>query len=90
MIVEAFLPIFIFIIALASSLALIRAILGPTAPDRVVAVDAFISLTIATFVLLGAFYNQVIYLDVALIYSVFAFISTVAVSKYLEGRELHD
>lgn len=70
----------------ACLLCAIRAGLGPTAPDRVVAIDALVSLMVASLVLLGIFYRAPIYLDVALVYAFLAFLGTLAISKYLEGR----
>ena len=64
----------------------VRAVLGPTAPDRVVAIDAITTLMVASLVLLGIHYRASIYLDVALVYAFLAFLGTLAVSKYLEGR----
>lgn len=63
-----------------------RAVVGPTAPDRVVAIDAIVALMTTSLVLLGIYYNASIYLDVALVYAFLAFIGTLAIAKYLEGR----
>lgn len=68
----------------------IRAFLGPTAPDRVVAIDTLVTLMVASLVLLGVFYEAPIYLDVALVYAFLAFLGTLAISKYLEGRGIGD
>jgi multicomponent Na+:H+ antiporter subunit F len=67
-------------------LCAIRAALGPTAPDRVVAVDAIVTLMVASMVLLGVDYRASIYLDVALVYAFLSFLGTLAIAKYLEGR----
>lgn len=64
----------------------LRAALGPTAPDRVVAIDSLIALMIGALVLLGVYYRAPIYLDVALVYALVAFLGTLAIAKYLEGR----
>ena len=64
----------------------LRAALGPTAPDRVVAIDALIALMIGALVILGSYYRATIYLDVALVYAFLAFLGTLAIAKYLEGR----
>ncbi|MFQ6129964.1 MAG: monovalent cation/H+ antiporter complex subunit F [Candidatus Hadarchaeaceae archaeon] len=64
----------------------LRAALGPTAPDRVVAIDALVVLMVGVLVLLGVYYNKPIYLDVALVYAFLAFLGTLAIAKYLEGR----
>jgi len=70
----------------ACLLCALRAALGPTAPDRVVAIDALVALMISALVLLGVYYRAHIYLDVALVYAFLAFLGTLAIAKYLEGR----
>ncbi len=64
----------------------LRAALGPTAPDRVIAIDALVALMVGALVLLGVYYRASIYLDVALVYAFLAFLGTLAIAKYLEGR----
>jgi len=76
----------IIIIFGAVLICAVRAALGPTAPDRVVAVDAIGALMVTSMVLLGVYYQASIYLDVALVYAFLAFLGTLAISKYLEGR----
>jgi multicomponent Na+:H+ antiporter subunit F len=66
----------------------VRAVLGPTAPDRVVAIDAIVALMTASLVLLGIYYNASIYLDVALVYAFLSFLGTLAIAKYLEGKDV--
>lgn len=80
----------VFALILAVSLCLIRVVIGPTAPDRVVSIDTITSLVVSALVLLGVWYNQSIFLDVALVYAFLAFIGTIAISKYLEGREIKE
>lgn len=65
-------------------LCLIRALLGPTASDRLVAVDGMITITTALLVVLGLFLERRIYVDVALVYAVLAFVGVIAVARYLE------
>ncbi|PIV67875.1 MAG: cation:proton antiporter [Euryarchaeota archaeon CG01_land_8_20_14_3_00_38_12] len=66
-------------------LSLIRAVLGPTIPDRVVALDTINTLVVASMVALGAGYKEVIYIDVAIVYAILSFIATLYIAKYLEG-----
>lgn len=65
--------------------ALIRAVLGPTVPDRAVALDIINTLVIASMILLSAAYKSIIYVDVAIVYAILSFISTLYIAKYLEG-----
>lgn len=82
------LPVIIVALIGACLCCLLRAALGPTAPDRVVAIDALTSLMVACLVLLSVYWRAPIYLDIALVYAFLAFLGTVAISKYLEGRGL--
>lgn len=68
-------------------LALIRVFRGPTAPDRVVGVDTINTMVIVGMVAYGAAFQEVIYIDVAIVYALLSFISTLFIAKYLEGGE---
>jgi len=76
----------IIIIFGACIICALRAALGPTAPDRVIAIDALVALMVGALVLLSVYYRASIYLDVALVYVFIAFLGTLAIAKYLEGR----
>ena len=68
-------------------LALIRVFRGPTAPDRAVGVDTINTMVIVGMVAYGAAFQEVIYIDVAIVYALLSFISTLFIAKYLEGGE---
>ncbi len=74
-------------ILLCLIMALIRVIIGPTIPDRVVGVDTINTIVIVGMVIFGAAYEEVIYIDVAIVYALLSFISTLFIAKYLEGGE---
>jgi multicomponent Na+:H+ antiporter subunit F len=74
-------------LSLCVILALIRVMLGPTAPDRVVGVDTINTIVIVGMVAFGVAYQEVIYIDVAIVYALLSFISTLFIAKYLEGGE---
>ena len=69
------------------SLPIIRVIIGPTIPDRVVGVDTINTVVIVGMVIFGAAYEEVIYIDVAIVYALLSFISTLFIAKYLEGGD---
>jgi len=75
------------ILLLAVVMAVIRIILGPTAPDRVVGLDTINTIVIVSMVVFGAIYEQVIYIDVAIVYALLSYISTLYIAKYLQGGE---
>lgn len=79
----------IVLIALSLSIimAMIRVIKGPTAPDRVVGLDTINTIVIAAMVIFGVATGSVIYIDVAIVYALLSYISTLFIAKYLEGGE---
>jgi len=72
---------------LCSIMAIIRVIRGPTAPDRIVGLDTINTIVIVLMVVFGAAFNEVIYIDVAIVYALLSFISTLFIAKYLEGGD---
>ena len=72
---------------LCSIMAIIRVIRGPTAPDRIVGLDTINTIVIVLMVVFGAVFNEVIYIDVAIVYALLSFISTLFIAKYLEGGD---
>jgi multicomponent Na+:H+ antiporter subunit F len=68
-------------------MAIIRIIRGPTAPDRIVGLDTVNTIVVVGMVIFGAAYNEVIYIDVAIVYALLSYISTLFIAKYLEGGE---
>lgn len=81
----------VFIIAAAfygllAILLMYRVARGPHVVDRVVAGDSIDSISVVIIALFGAISNRAIYFDLALIVALLGFISTVVISRYLEGR----
>jgi multicomponent Na+:H+ antiporter subunit F len=68
-------------------MAIIRVIKGPTAPDRVVGLDTINTIVIVGMVIFGLAAGSIIYIDVAIVYALLSFISTLFIAKYLEGGE---
>ena len=69
-------------------MAIIRVIKGPTAPDRIVGLDTINTIIIVSMVIFGLAAGSVIYIDVAIIYALLSYISTLFIAKYLEGGEI--
>ncbi|KPU63266.1 monovalent cation/H+ antiporter subunit F [Thermococcus sp. EP1] len=72
-------------VILAGVITLVRVMLGPSVPDRVVGVDTLNTLIVAGMILLGAAYDRVIYIDIAIVYALLSYIGTLVVAKYLQG-----
>ncbi len=77
--------IFLGIVIIASILAAIRGVLGPTASDRIIALDNLTTITTAGLVLLGFLFQRYIYIDVSLIYGVLSFVGVLTLARYMEG-----
>ena len=72
---------------LCSIMAIIRVIRGPTAPDRLVGLDTINTIVVVLMVVFCASFNEFIYVDVAIVYALLSFISTLFIAKYLEGGD---
>ena len=79
--------IVLLLLSLAVILAVIRIVLGPTAPDRVVGLDTVNTIVIVAMVIFGAAFQEVIYIDVAIVYALLSFVSTLFIAKYLQGGD---
>ena len=80
--------IFLFAVAVFAGLILVtmvRLLLGPTVPDRVVALDTINTLTVASMIVLAVAYRQTIFVDVAIVYALLSFVGTLYIAKYVGG-----
>ncbi len=75
-----------FILVILIMLAAVRLWLGPTSADRALAVDTVNTLTVAVLILLGVGYQQIIFIDVAIVYALLSFVSTLFIAKYIGGE----
>lgn len=69
-------------------LALIRAFMGPSAHDRMLAANLFGTKTVLLIAVAGHALSWPGYLDVALLYAMINFIGTVAVMRFFEHRRI--
>lgn len=67
-------------------LTMVRLFIGPTAPDRVVALDAINTLTVAAMIVLGVYYQETTFVDVAIVYALLSFVGTLYIAKYIGGE----
>ncbi len=72
-------------LGMALLLGLLRLVLGPSSPDRIVAADTLSVITTAALAGLAAILQSPLYLDVALVYGVLAFVGVVAIARAIEG-----
>lgn len=77
------LPVAVFL-AICIIIILIRLFLGPTPPDRLVGLDTLNTVVVVSMVILGAAFDQVTYIDVAIVYALLSFVTTLFIAKYIE------
>jgi multicomponent Na+:H+ antiporter subunit F len=75
-------------ILVTMALALTRALLGPTIYDRILAVNMFGTKTVLIIAVYGFLTGRPEFLDIALVYALINFISTIAVLKFFEYGDL--
>jgi multicomponent Na+:H+ antiporter subunit F len=71
-------------ILVTMALALLRALLGPTEYDRILAVNTFGTKTVLIIAVLGFLMGRPDFLDIALLYALINFIGTIAVLRFYE------
>lgn len=76
-------PLAMLLIGSAIALNLWRLVIGPSLPDRILALDTMYINAIALLVLFGIHQNTMLYFEAALLIAVMGFVGTVALSKYL-------
>ena len=80
----------IFALIATMGLALLRAILGPTVYDRVLAVNMFGTKTVLLLSVISFFFGRPDFLDLALAYALINFIGVLAVLKFFRSRALDE
>jgi multisubunit Na+/H+ antiporter MnhF subunit len=75
----------LFLMGAGLVLGVIRFVLGPTAPDRVMAADTLSILITAGLVWLALLLDSSLYLSIALVYGALSFVGTVALARAIEG-----
>jgi len=68
------------------TLALVRAMRGPTVFDRILAVNMFGTKTVLFISVLGFMLGRPDFLDLALVYALMNFIGVVAILRYYQAR----
>lgn len=74
------------LVGLGLLFAFIRLLVGPTPADRVVSLDTFNVIIIGVIALLAFTFDNELYLDIAIVYGILAFLETIVFARYLEGK----
>lgn len=76
-------------LGIALFMALARLVIGPSLPDRVVALDLLAALSVGIIGAYAIATNQRVFLDVAIVLALVTFLGTIAFAQYVE-RRAHD
>jgi multisubunit Na+/H+ antiporter MnhF subunit len=80
----------VLVLALCIVMAAYRVIVGPSQPDRVIALDVVAVNTVGLILVLGIRSGSRVYVDAALVIALLSFLGTVALAKYLAGGTVID
>jgi multicomponent Na+:H+ antiporter subunit F len=75
-------------LVVAMVLGLVRALLGPTVYDRVLAVNSIGTKTVLLIAVLGFLAGRPDFVDIALLYALINFIGTIAVLKFFRYGDM--
>ena len=82
--IQTMLTISLMLFSITIAIAVIRIILGPSMPDRVIALDMIGVNLIAMIAVISVMMNTKAFLEVILILGILSFIGTIAFSKFIE------
>lgn len=85
---ETLYTVVLVILSVLTLLCLVRAIQGPSIPDRIVSINMISTLTIAMICILAIRQHQGYLVDVALIYALIGFLAVVVLCKVYMGITL--
>ncbi|MGD1821624.1 MAG: monovalent cation/H+ antiporter complex subunit F [Pleomorphochaeta sp.] len=75
-----------FLIVFAT-ITIIRLLIGPSASDRLIAMNVLSAIALALLILWGVTTKNVLYLDVALVYDIFGFLGFLAITRFLKNTK---
>jgi multicomponent K+:H+ antiporter subunit F len=76
------------LVSVAMLMSLWRLVIGPSKPDRILALDTLYVNTVALLVLLGIHLGSNLYFEAALLIAMMGFVGTAALSKYLTRGDI--
>lgn len=74
------------LLSISLVLAVIRVVLGPSLPDRVVGLDMLVVVAIGLMAVIGIRTGYTLYLDIAIALGLVSFLATVAFARFVMSR----
>ena len=71
------------VLGISQLMAMVRLVIGPSAGDRILALDTMVMNAIGLIVLLGITQGTSVYFEVTLIIAMLGFVSTVALARFV-------
>ncbi len=76
------------ILSLTIFFCLYRAVLGPTIPDRIIGINVIGTKVVVMFALVAVIFKEAFFFDLALIYALLLYVTTLAFIRYLGAGRL--
>lgn len=74
------------VLSLCLLLTVVRAVKGPTLPDRVLALDMLVAIAIGFIAVIGMKTGLAFYVDIAIALGLVGFLATIAFARYVLSR----
>lgn len=80
------LDIALIVLSLSLLLSVARVVIGPTLPDRVLALDMLVAIAIGFIAVLGIKSGNTLYADIAIALGLVGFLATIAFARFILQR----
>lgn len=64
-----------------------RLVKGPSTMDRIVSIDTMNMMVVGIIAVFALYFKNSLYMDIAIVYGVLAFLETIIIARYMEGRQ---
>lgn len=81
------LDIALIVLSLSLLLSVARVVIGPTLPDRVLALDMLVAIAIGFIAVLGIKSGNALYADIAIALGLVGFLATIAFARFILQRQ---
>lgn len=83
------LRLMIYFFLASSVVGMVRTLIGPTVVDRMIGLNIVASQILALLVLVAVSEARSVYLDVALVYDIFGFVGILAITRFVDTKEVN-
>ena len=87
---ESLIPVLIVGLLVCCAMCLYRIANGPTAADRMVAIDILGTVVVGFVAIITVVSGKTYLLDIAMVWALVSFAGTLALAKYLVGKRLNE